>query len=260
KQKADRLIYADPEHPDWQFDGRVTEDGKYLIIDVSVGTDVRNMLYYTQLVAKGGKLAGEVVKLIDQLEATFAFLGNRGSEFYFFTNYKAPRGRVVKIDVAKRGGETFEQLVEVVGENEHTLQGVNFTGGRLFATYMVDAKNEVRVFDLAGKPERTIELPEPIATTYGFGGKQDAKQTFYGLMSFTRPFTIYRYDIATGKSEVWKEPKLAFDSSRYETRQVFYTSKDGTKVPMFLIHKKGLQPTGDSPTYLYAYGGFNISL
>jgi prolyl oligopeptidase len=125
---------------------------------------------------------------------------------------------------------------------------------------MVDAKNEVQVFDLAGKSERTIALPEPISTVYGFGGKHDAKQTFYGLMSFTRPYTIYRYDIASGASEVWKEPKLGFDASRYETSQVFYTSKDGTKVPMFLIHKKGLQPTGDAPTYLYAYGGFNISL
>jgi prolyl oligopeptidase len=263
KQKADKLIYADPEHPDWQFDGRVSEDGKYLIIDVSVGTDVRNMLYFAPLASggKGGKLSGDVVKLIDELEAAFTFLGNRGSEFYFFTNYKASRGRVVKIDTAKSGnGETFEQLIEVVPEDQHTLQGVNYTGGRLFATYMVDAKNEVRVYDLAGKQERTIDLPEPISTTYGFGGKSDAKQTFYGLMSFTRPFTIYRYDIATGKSELWREPKLAFDTSRYETKQVFYTSKDGTKVPMFLVHKKGLQPTGDSPTYLYAYGGFNISL
>jgi prolyl oligopeptidase len=264
KQRADKLIYADPEHPDYQFDGRVTEDGKYLIIDVSVGTDVRNMLYFAPLAngGKGGKLGGDVVKLIDKLEATFSFLGNRGSEFYFFTNYAAPRGRVVKIDTAKRSnGETFAGLVEVVPEHDKdVLQGVNYTGGRLFATYMVDAKNEVRVFDLAGKPERTIELPEPIAATYGFGGKADAKQTFYGLMSFTRPFTIYRYDIATGKSELWREPKQGFDASRYETKQVFYTSKDGTKVPMFIIHKKGMQPTGDAPTYLYAYGGFNISM
>lgn len=267
QQKADKLIYADPEHPDYQFDGRVSEDGKYLIIDVSVGTDVRNMLYFMPLAdSKGGKSSksskgAEVIKLIDKLEATFGFIGNRGSEFYFFTNHQAPRGRVVKIDVSKHGsGDTFEQLVEVIPEHEHALQSVNYTGGRLFATYMVDAKNEVRVYDLAGKQERTIDLPDPIATVYGFGGKSDAKQTFYGLMSFTRPYTIYRYDIATGQSEVWREPTLAFDTSRYETKQVFYTSKDGTKVPMFLVHKKGLQPTGEAPVYLYAYGGFNISL
>ncbi len=261
KQSADKLVYADPEHPEWQFDGRVSEDGEYLIIDVSVGTDVRNMLYFAPL-GRGGRIRSKVVKLIDELEATYSFLGNVGTEFYLFTNLDAPRGRVVKVDIGDVLDETQTKpkLVEVIAQTEHTLQGVTYTGGRLFATYMVDAKNEVRVFDLAGKQERTIDLPEPIATTYGFGGKHDAKQTFYGLMSFTRPYTIYRYDIQSGQSAVWREPKLGFDASRYETEQVFYTSKDGTKVPMFLIHKKGLQPTGDAPTYLYAYGGFNISL
>ena len=256
KQSADTLIYADAEHPDWQFNGHVSEDGEYLVIDVSVGTDVRNMLYFAKL-GRGAKLKGSIVKLIDELEATYSFLGNVGSEFYLFTNLDAPRGRVVKIDVSAK---SEPQFIEVIPQSEHTLQRVQFTGGRLFATYMVDAKNEVQIYDLAGKQERVLELPEPIATVYGFGGKQDAKQTFYGLMSFTRPYTIYRYDIATGKSEVWREPTLAFDTSRYETEQVFYESKDGTKVPMFLIHKKGLKPTGDSPTYLYGYGGFNISL
>ena len=265
-QKSDKLVYADPEHPDWQFNGDVSEDGKFLIIDVSVGTDVRNMLYFAS-VEKDGKLASPVVKLIDELEATYTFLGNVGTEFYLFTNLDAPRGRIVKIDVGvhldaamHKSAGAVSAVTEVVPQSEHTLQSVTFTGGRLFATYMVDAKNQVDVFDLAGKHERTIALPEPIATTYGFGGKHDAKQTFYGLMSFTRPYTIYRYDIASGQSEVWREPKLEFDASRYETKQVFYTSKDGTKVPMFLVHKKGLQPTGDAPTYLYAYGGFNISL
>ncbi|PRP93823.1 Prolyl endopeptidase [Enhygromyxa salina] len=267
KQSADKLIYADPEHPERQFGGQVSEDGKYLIIDVSVGTDVRNMLYFAKL-GRGGALSGAVVKLIDQLEATYSFIGNVGSEFYFFTNLDAPRGRVVKIDVdayaktlaSSKAEAPAPKLVEVIPQDQHTLQSVSFTGGRLFARYMVDAKNEVRVHGLDGKQERVIELPEPIATVYGFGGKQDAKQTFYGLMSFTRPYTIYSYDIATGQSEPWREPTLAFDASRYETNQVFYESKDGTKVPMFLVHKKGLQPTGDAPTYLYAYGGFNISL
>ena len=264
KQGDDRLVYADPEHPDWQFNGFVSEDGKYLVIDVSVGTEVRNMLYFARLSRRGGgKLDGEVVRLIDELEATYQFLGNIDGEFYFFTNLDAPRGRVIKIDVeafAKAGGDAKPTAVEVIPQDASTLQSVSFTGGRLFAKYMVDAKNEVRVYDLAGKLERSIELPEAIATVYGFGGKQDARETFYGLMSFTRPYTIYRYDIEAGTSELWREPKLAFDASRYETRQVFYTSKDGTKVPMFLVHKKGLEPSGDTPTYLYGYGGFNISL
>jgi prolyl oligopeptidase len=257
KQSTDKLIYADPEHPDWQFDGTVTEDGKYLVIDVSVGTDVRNMLYYAKL--RGAALDGEVVKLIPELDATYSFIGNVGSEFYFFTNKDALRGRVVKIDVAAKADAA--KLVEVIPEDaKHTLGSVSFTGGRLFANYMVDAKNEVRVHALDGKQEKVIELPEPIATIYGFGGEQDASETFYSLMSFTRAPAIYRYDIQKGQSELWREPKLPFDPSRYETEQVFYTSKDGTKVPMFLVHKKGMTPSGDAPTYLYAYGGFNISL
>jgi prolyl oligopeptidase len=262
KQNADKLIYADPEHPDWQFDGDVTEDGKYLAIDVSVGTDVRNMFYFSKL-GRGGKLEGKVVKLITELEATYTCLGNEGARFLFFTNQGAPRGRVVAIDVEAFAKNPTDKptLIEVIPEDpKHTLAGVNFTGGRLFANYMVDAKNEVRVHALDGKLERTIELPEPIATVYGFGGEQDAKETFYGLMSFTRPFTIYRYDIASGTSELWREPKLDFDQSRYVTEQVFYTSKDGTKVPMFLVHKKDMAKSGDAPTYLYGYGGFNISL
>lgn len=260
KQSKDQLVYADPSQPDWQFDGFTSEDGDYLIIDVSVGTDVRNMLYFAEL--DGGKTkrkrvqVGKIDKLIPELEARYSFIGNVGSEFYFFTNLDAPRGRVIKIDVDTRE----RKPVEIVPQSEHTLQSVSYTGGKLFAKYMVDAKNEVQVFDLAGKREKTLELPEPIATVYGFGGDHDAKQTFYGLMGFTRPYTIYRYDIASGESTLWREPKLAFDPSRYETRQVFYESKDGTKIPMFLVHKKGLQPTGDAPVYLYAYGGFNISL
>jgi prolyl oligopeptidase len=266
KQSADKLIYADAEHPDWQFDGDVSEDGKYLAIDVSVGTEVRNMFYFAKL-GRGGKLSGDVVELITELEASYSFIGNEGSEFFFFTNKDAPRGRVVKIDVAafesasREDASTKPTLVEIIPQDpKHTLQYVRFTGGRLFAAYMVDAKNEVRVHDLSGKQERVIELPEPIATVYGFGGKQDADETFYSLMSFTRPLTIYRYEVKTGKSELWREPKLAVDPSQFETEQVFYESKDGTKVPMFLVHKKGMKPTGETPTYLYAYGGFNISL
>ncbi|EDM80328.1 prolyl endopeptidase [Plesiocystis pacifica SIR-1] len=273
KQRQDALIYADASQPDWQFDGGVSEDGKYLLIDVSAGTDVRTMFYYAKLPKKltGKKPIAEsaVVKLIPELDATYAFIANVGSKFYFFTNKDAPKGKVIEIDVdafekarAKDPKARFTAR-DVIPETEHTLASANYTGGKLFAKYMVDAKHEVRVHGLDGKLESTLTLPESIATVYGFGGKGDpkkTKETFYGLMGFTRPYTIYRYDIATGKSELWREPKLAFDPSRYETKQVFYTSKDGTRVPMFLVHKKGLQPSGSTPTYLYAYGGFNISL
>ncbi|MFV8756470.1 prolyl oligopeptidase family serine peptidase [Nannocystaceae bacterium ST9] len=254
-QAKDTLIYADPEHPEWQFSGLVSEDGKYLIIDVSVGTDVRNMMYYAPL-DKSGK-PGEVVELLPELEATYSFLGNRGGKFLVFTNLDAPRGRVVEIDTKQPDKAKWK---EVIPQTENTLQGVSFVGDKLFANYLVDAKSRIDVFSSKGKLEKTLELPEPIATVYGFGGKQKAKQTFYGLMSFTRPYTIYRYDIAKGTSELWKTPPVAFDPERYTTSQVFYESKDGTKVPMFLVHRKDITPTGDLPTYLYGYGGFNISL
>ncbi|MCA9697575.1 MAG: S9 family peptidase, partial [Myxococcales bacterium] len=280
-QSRDELVYADAEHPDWQFDGFVSEDGKYLLIDVSVGTDVRTMFYYVPLAGKGSQRRSDAIQLLDDLDATYSFIGNVGSKFYFFTNKDAPKGKVVTIDVAayeaarKRAAtpdkakprplatvdrDISPTLVELIPEDQHTLESVQYTGGKLFAKYMVDAKNEVRVYDLAGKQESTIALPEPIATVYGFGGKADATTTHYGLMSFTRPFTIYSYDIKSGKSELWREPKLAYDPNDFVTEQVFYTSKDGTKVPMYLVHKRGLKPSGDVPTYLYAYGGFNISL
>ena len=254
-QADDTLIYADAEHPEWQFSGSVSEDGKYLIIDVSVGTDVRNMLYFAPLAR--GKGPGEVVKLLPELEATYTFIGNQGSKFLIFTNLDAPRGRLVEIDTKKPDRANWKELIP---QTENTLQSVSFVGGKLFANYLVDAKSRIDVFSSKGKLEKTLELPEPIATVYGFGGKQKAKQTFYGLMSFTRPYTVYRYDIAKGTSEVWNAPKLAFDPDRYTTSQVFYTSKDGTKVPMFVVHRKDLKPNGELPTYLYGYGGFNISL
>lgn len=268
-QDKDALIYADAEHPTWQFSGSVTEDGKYLIIDVSVGTDVRNMVYFMPLgggptskaasggIADKGSKPGAIVKLIPELKASYTFVGNKGSKFLLFTNQDAPRGRLLEVDVKK---PELPKWQEVIPQSEHTLQGVSDVGGKLFANYLVDAKSRIDVFSRAGKLEHTLALPEPIATVYGFGGKQNAKETFYGLMGFTRPYTIYRYDIKTGTSTLWKEPKLAFDPTRYVTEQVFYDSKDGTKVPMFVVHRKDVALDGQQPTYLYGYGGFNISL
>lgn len=256
-QDKDTLVYADAEHPTWQFSGSLSEDGKYLIIDVSVGTDVRNMLYFAPT-DKQGK-PGAVVKLIPDLEASYTFVGNQGSKFLIYTNLDAPRGRLIEIDVAAKTPDRAKWKT-IIPQSEHTLQGVSFVGGKLFANYLVDAKSRIDVYSRAGKLEQTLALPEPIATVYGFGGKQDAKETFYGLMGFTRPYTIYRYDIKKGTSTLWKQPKLAFEPERYVTEQVFYTSKDGTRVPMFVVRRKDLVLDGQQPTYLYAYGGFNISL
>jgi prolyl oligopeptidase len=256
-QDKDTLIYADPENPKWQFSGTVSEDGKYLVIDVSVGTDVRNMLYYAPIPKGDAVKPEDVVKLIPDLEATYNFIGSEGSKFLLFTNLDAPRGKLIEIDVKKPDRANWKELIP---QTNDTLQGVTFVGGKLFANYLVDAKSRIDVYSRKGKLEKTIELPEPIATVYGFGGKPNAKQTFYGLMSFTRPYTVYRYDIKKGTSELWKAPKLAFDPEQYTTKQVFYTSKDGTKIPMFLVHRKDIELKGDLPTYLYGYGGFNISL
>jgi prolyl oligopeptidase len=141
-----------------------------------------------------------------------------------------------------------------VPQAKEPIAGAGIVGDQLFVEYMVDARSKVSVFDLRGKALREVDLPG-IGSAGGFGGERTDKQTFYSFTSFTQPAAVYRYDLATGKSAIWRQPKVAFDSSAYETTQVFYPSKDGTKVPMFVTHKKGLALGGDNPTLLYAYGG-----
>ncbi len=251
-QSEDALVYERPDQKDWLFDGRVTEDGRYAIITVFQGTDSKNRVYYKDLHAGNS----QVVKLLDDFDAAYLFLGNSGTTFWFQTDLKSPRGKVVAIDVAKPERSNWKVLVP---EATEALQGVSLINHMFVANYLKDARTQVKIFDTNGKFVREVSFPG-LGTAEGFGGHAKDKETFYSFTGFTSPTTIYRYDMVTGRSTIFRQPKVDFHPEDYETKQVFYTSKDGTKVPMFITHKKGLKLDGNNPTYLYAYGGFAISL
>jgi prolyl oligopeptidase len=196
------------------------------------------------------------VHLVGEFEADFSFIDNNGSVFWFRTDKNASRGRVVAIDTRRPEPADW---VEVIPEQPDTLQGVDVVAGRFLARYLKDAHSLVRVFDLSGKYLHDVEFPG-LGTAAGFEGKGSDKETFYSFASVTEPASIYRYDVASGASSVWRRPKLSFNPKDYETTQVFYPSKDGTKIPMFLSYKKGLKRDGSNPALLYGYGGFNISV
>ena len=255
-QSADELVYERADQPDWGFGASVTQDGRYLIIRVSLGTDSRNRVYYMDLgdAAHPG-IHGEVVRLLDGFDATYGFVGNVGPVFYFFTNLDAPRGRLIAIDTRQPDRAHWRV---VIPEGRDVLDGVDLIGGRLVASYLQDAHSRVTVLTTAGRRLRDVPLPT-LGTVGGINGRQDGPEMFYSFTSFLYPATIYRYDVATGANTVWRAPRLDFDAGRYETRQVFYRGRDGTRVPMFLTMRRGLAQDGNNPVYLTAYGGFDVS-
>ena len=255
-QSADRLVYERPDHPDWGFGGSVTEDGRYLIIYVSLGTDSRNRIYYEDLAsARRPRVTGRVVRLLDDFDATYSFVGNRGPVFYFFTNLDAPRGRLIAIDTRRPARRHW---TEILPQTDQVLNGVTLVGGRFVAEYLVDAHSRLAVFTAEGRPVADIPLPG-LGTAGGVSGRADGPEMFYAFTSFLYPTTIFRYDVATGRGEVWKAPHLGFDPAAYETEQVLYPSRDGTRVPMFITHRRGLARDSANPVLLTAYGGFDIS-
>ncbi len=251
-QSEDTLVYERPDEKKWGFNGEVSEDGNFLIVSIWKGTDDRNMLLYQRLDVENG----EIATLIDDFESAYQFLGNDGAVFYFKTTFEAPRGRIIAIDT--RNAEP-EHWSEVVPQSESTIEAVSWVGDRFIVSYLKDAHSEVRVFRVTGDPAGSIDLPG-IGSASGFYGKREHSETFYAYSSFATPTTIYRYDIRSGESSVFRAPKIGFDPASYETEQVFARSKDGTRVPIFITYKKGLERNGANPTYLYGYGGFNISI
>ncbi len=250
-QSEDVLVYERPDDKEMSVGGGVSEDGKYLIINVRKGTSPKNMIYYKDL----SKSDSVVMPLIDKLESSYSFIGNDGSTFYFETDKDAPRGRVVAVDVSK---ETKEWK-EIIPEAKETLGAVSFINNQFVTNYLKDAYTQIRIYDMKGKFVRNVDLPG-IGSAGGFGGERDDTETFYTFSSYATPPTIYRYDMKTGKSEVFRKSNVKFNSGDYEVKQVKYKSKDGTEVPMFIVHKKGLKMDGSNPTLLYGYGGFNNSL
>ncbi|MEQ8755563.1 MAG: prolyl oligopeptidase family serine peptidase [Coleofasciculus sp. G1-WW12-02] len=251
-QSDDLLIYHRPDQKEWMFNGSVTEDGHYLIIYVSQGTDPKNLVFYKDLQTPDSP----IVELISEFEANFSLIDNDGSIFWFQTDLDAPRGRVITIDIHNPARENWQELIP---QAEETLEDVGVLNNQFVADYLKDARSAIKIFDLNGALVREVELPG-IGSAGGFGGKRYDTETFYVFTSFTTPATIYRYDMVTGESSLFRQPTVDFDPTQYETRQVFYPSKDGTQVPMFITHKKGLTLDGNNPTYLYGYGGFNVSL
>jgi prolyl oligopeptidase len=298
-QSRDELVYDRPDQPDWLFDGSVSDDGQYLVITVSQGTDVRTRLYFVDLDDPDKpEIDNPVVRLIDKLDAEYSFIGNRKTMFYVRTDRNAPRGRIVAISIDNPREERWNTIIP---ENRDALVSAVMAGDDIVANYLQDAHSSVRFYASNGDDRRDYrdrqrpdqrrspaivyddtstapivareraqllgggfsyrgELRLPAMGTVGsIQGRQGDDELFYTFTSFLYPTTVYRYDLKSGQNATFRAPRVAFDPSPYETRQVFYTSKDGTRIPMYITAKKGIKLDGSNPTLLYAYGGFNIS-
>jgi prolyl oligopeptidase len=256
-QDGDRLIYERPDQPEWGFSGSVTEDGRYLIVSVWHGTDERNRVYYKDLERPASPLlAGPVVRLLDDFDASYDFVGNDGDVFYFRTNLDAPRYRLIAINVHQPSRERWR---EIIPESDEVLDGVRIVHGTFVADYLEDAHTRIALFDGEGRHMRDLPLPT-LGSVGGMSGRPQDDELFYTFTSFLYPPTIFRYDFATSETSVFKAPAVDFDPARYETRQVFYSSRDGTRIPIFITHRTDLERDGSNPTYLYGYGGFNVSI
>jgi prolyl oligopeptidase len=256
-QSEDVLVYARPDQPKWGLSGGLTEDGRYLIIRLSEGTDPRNRLHVLDLGnPHRPDLTSPPIPLIDTLEASFAVIGNDGPILYLRTDLDAPRSRIIAIDLRAPERGNWKTLV---AETSDTMASATLVGGRLIVEYMRDARSILRRFKPDGTDLGEIALPG-IGQVGGLSGREDEPELFFSYSSFTQPSTIFRTDVVTGETSVFETPTLAFDPSAYETRQVFYTSKDGTRIPMFITARRDLPRDRPHPTLLYGYGGFNISL
>ena len=251
-QSADRLEWEDPDHKDWQATPTVTDDNQFLVLTIARGTDDKHRVLFRPYKEPAAKL----VHLVGEFDAEYTFIDNDGPVFLFKTNKNAARGKVIAIDTRKPEPAHW---VDVIPEDLATLEAVDLVGDRLLARYLKDARTVVRVFGIGGGRVGDIEFPG-LGTATGFAGKRRDKETFYAFTSFTTAPTSYRYDVATGQSSVWRRPAVKFQEGDYETAQAFYASRDGTKIPIFLSHKRGLKKDGLTPTLLYGYGGFNIPM
>src|SRR6218665_1275107 len=251
-QSQDTLIYERKDQKEWGFGGFVTDDGRYLLINVTRGTERKNLVFYKDLKDPKSK----VTELLRDWDAEYEYIANDGTRFWFTTDLEAPRGRVVAIDLRKPERANWK---EIIPQGEETLSSVSLVNDQFLVNVMKDARSLVRRVSGDGKPLGEIALPG-LGSVSGLGGKREDTETFYAYASHTTPTTIYRYDLKTHENQVFKAPRVKFDPAQYETEQVFYTSKDGARVPMFLSHKKGLKWDGNTPTLLYGYGGFNVPL
>jgi prolyl oligopeptidase len=248
-QSADRLVYARPDHPDWFIGGEVTDDSRYLFVSEAKGE--KNSIRFRDL-ASGDARTHE---LFPNERAEYTVIGHDGPRVYFQTDDAAPHGRLAWVDLR----DASHSLHDILPERSEKLESVSLIGNRFYAAYLKDAHTLVEIHDLAGKKLGDLDAPG-IGTLSAPGAKREDRFAYYAFASFTTPSTIYRYDTQTRRSTLYRRASVKFDGARYETEQVFVTSKDGTRVPMFIVHRKGLVRDGTSPTILYGYGGFNIPL
>jgi prolyl oligopeptidase len=251
-QSEDKLIFDRPDDKELNLGAHVTDDGRYLLLHQSKGTSPNNELAVKDLQDPNAP----ILRLIDTADATYAPIDNDGTLFWVLTTLDAPNGRVISIDLNNPGREHWKT---VIPESANKLSDISIVDNTFIANYLADAQSLVELRRLDGSLIERLALPA-IGTAYGFSGRREDTETFYQFSNFTTPGTTYRLDMKTHESTIYRQPKLLFDPALYETKQIFATSKDGTRVPMFISHKKGLALDGTAPTLLYAYGGFNISL
>jgi prolyl oligopeptidase len=250
-QSSDNLIFGGEATPRRYIGAGLTEDERFLVISAATST-TGNELYIQDLQDPKGKL----ITLVGNFENNHNIVDNDGTRLIIQTDLNAPNNRIVEVDLRNPGIENWK---DVVPETDNAMQGVSTANKNLFVNYLKDASTLVKQYDYRGKLIREVELPG-IGSAGGFSGRVDENKIYYSFTSFTTPTSIYQYDVLSGKSSLYAQPKVDFNPSDYETKQVFYTSKDGTKVPMFIVHKKGIELNAKNPTWLYAYGGFSISL
>jgi prolyl oligopeptidase len=251
-QAQDQLIFAVTDHPTRNPYPRVTEDGRFLIIEVFDGY-ATNGIYYLPLKGPGRPAAREALRLLDEWKGLYTYLGSTGSTMYFKTTDGAPRGRVIAIDVEHPGRSAWR---DIVPEADETLESASYVGGQVIASYLRDAHAHVRVFDASGKFRYEVPLPGN-GTVDGFNGHASSPETFFAYSDYITPAALYRYDANTNRVELYRAPVIAADTSQYVTDQAFFASKDGTRIPIFITHRRGMQRDGATPLLLYGYGGFN---
>jgi len=249
-QSKDVLVYEDASAPDRGFYAQTTEDERFLIISFTEGTN-NNGFFVKDLAGQ----SVDFISIVDDLNNNYGVVDNIGDKLVVLTDYKAPNYKLILIDPKNPARENWKDLIP---EKKDVLQSVQIIGEKFIAVYMQDASQHAYIYDLKGTLETEIKLPA--LGSVGFSGKRDDNVAFYSFTSFTYPNTIYKFDMNSKSSELYQQVELDFDFDNYETKQVFYTSKDGTKIPMFIVYKKGLKLDGSNPAYLYSYGGFNISM
>jgi len=250
-QSEDKVIFGDTEAQKHRYvGGSVSEDDRFLFISARNSTS-GGKLFMKDL----SKTNSELVTVLDHEDSDTYVIENKGSKLFIVTNLEAPNRKVVTVDAANPSPENWEDFIS---ETQNVLSP-STGGGYFFAKYMVDAVSEVKQYDYDGELVREVELPG-VGSAGGFGTKKENEELYYSFTNYVTPGTIYKYDIEEGTSEVYNKPNIKFNPEDYESKQVFYTSKDGTKVPMIITHKKGLELNGKNPTMLYGYGGFNVSL